>query len=88
MLKLPETLLNNLSNLRSLYLYKIGVKGQSLELPGGFFKDVPRLEKLAIVDCNLVAIPDNLLCDIPNIQVSKQIMVLHIHEFLNQLSVN
>lgn len=66
---LPSALLRGLSDLRSLQLYSMASEWGSLRLPKGFFEGVPRLEKLSIIQCNLTALPDGALCDLPNIQV-------------------
>ncbi|VDK89691.1 unnamed protein product [Litomosoides sigmodontis] len=66
---LPNSLLHNLSNLRSVHFNQLNEVDQQLTLPDEFFQRSKRLEKLTIVNCNLNTLPHSLICDSPNIQV-------------------
>ncbi|CAG9529647.1 unnamed protein product [Cercopithifilaria johnstoni] len=65
----PNSLLHQLTNLRSVYFNQLNVANEKLILPNEFFRNNKRLEKLTIVNCNLETLPDSLICDNPYIQV-------------------
>lgn len=72
----PNSLLHEVSNLRSIYFNQLNVPNEKLTLPDEFFRKNKRLEKLTIVDCNLEALPDSLICDSPYIQVIVVIIII------------
>lgn len=74
-------LLKNLTNLRFLHFNDMAIYGQSLTLSDDFFMNVPKLEKLFIVHSNLTALPDQTLCNIPNIQVIFNLLII-IHMYI------
>ncbi|VDM47817.1 unnamed protein product [Toxocara canis] len=66
---LSRDLFQGLVNLRSLYLYRMGLKDQELIISEGIFDKLSRLEKLAIIESHIRTIPNNTFCSTHNLQV-------------------